>query len=68
MPGAVLHAPIAAADWLRRRWLHLLGGLARPIVRRRELRVSVMFSAMIASALIATLVAPMWLQIGRAHV
>lgn len=63
MPSAALHAPIAAADWLRRRWLHLLGGLARPIVRRRELRVALMFSAMICTALIATLVAPLWLLI-----
>ncbi len=63
MPSAVLHAPIAAADWLRRRWLHLLGDLARPLVRRRELRVTLMFSAMICTALLATLVAPMWLLI-----
>ena len=63
MPSAVLHAPIAAADWLRRRWLHLLGGLAKPIVRRRELRVALMFSALICTATIGTLVAPMWLLI-----
>jgi len=55
--------PIAAADWLRRRWLRLLGPLARPIVRRRELRVALGFSAMIASALVATLVAPLWMLI-----
>ncbi|MBK7827610.1 hypothetical protein [Nannocystis sp.] len=63
MPSAATHAPIAAADWLRRRWLHLLGDLARPLVRRRELRVTLMFSAMICTALAATLVAPLWLLI-----
>jgi hypothetical protein len=56
-------APIAAADWARRRWLHLLGGWARPIVTRRELRVALMFSATICTALAATLVAPLWLLI-----
>ena len=60
---AVVSAPIAAADWLRRRWLRLLGPLARPIVTRRELRVALGFSAMIVSALVATLVAPLWMLI-----
>ncbi|MBA3545521.1 MAG: hypothetical protein H0T76_03465 [Nannocystis sp.] len=59
----VVSAPIAAADWLRRRWLRLLGPLARPIVTDRELRVALGFSAMILSALVATLVAPLWMLI-----
>ena len=59
----VSSAPIAAADWLRRRWLRLLGPLARPIVTRRELRVALGFSLMIGSALVATLVAPLWMLI-----
>ena len=53
----------AAADWLRRRWLRLLGPLARPIVTRRELRVALGFSLVIGSALVATLVAPLWMLI-----
>ena len=63
MRSAAISAPIAAADWLRRRWLRLLGGLARPIVRRRELRVALMFSALISTAALATLLAPLWLLI-----
>jgi len=55
--------PLAAADWLRRRWLHLLGAWARPLMTRRDVRVSVMFSAMICTAMVATLVAPLWLLI-----
>ena len=63
MPSAVISAPLALADLLRRRWLRLLGPLARPIVRQRELRVALMFSAMICTAAVGTLVAPMWLLI-----
>jgi len=63
MRGAVISGPIAVADLLRRRWLRLLGGLARPIVRRRELRVALMFSAVVCTALVGTLLAPMWLLI-----
>lgn len=63
MASAVAPAPLAAADWLRRRWLRLLGGWARPLMTRRELRVSVLFSAMIVTATAATLVAPLWLLI-----
>jgi len=55
--------PIAAADWLRRRWLQLLGAWARPLMTRRDVRVSVMFSAMILTATLATLIAPLWLLI-----
>lgn len=55
--------PIAAADWLRRRWLQLLGAWARPLMTRRDVRVSVMFSAMICTATLATLIAPLWLLI-----
>lgn len=55
--------PIAAADWLRRRWLQLLGAWARPLMTRRSARVSLMFSATICTATLATLVAPLWLLI-----
>lgn len=55
--------PLAAADWLRRRWLRVLGGWARPLMTRRDLRVSAMFSAMIVTATAATLIAPLWLLI-----
>lgn len=61
--AAAIPGPIAAADWLRRRWLRLLGGLARPIVRQRELRVALMFSALVTTALTATLLVPLWLLI-----
>lgn len=61
--SVVAPAPVVAADWLRRRWLRLLGGLARPIITDRELRVALAFSAMIVTALIGTLVAPLWLLI-----
>ncbi len=63
MPDAIIAGPIAVADLLRRRWLRLLGGLARPIVRQRELRVALMFTAVIFTAALGTLVAPMWLLI-----
>jgi hypothetical protein len=53
--------PLTAADRLRVRWLHLLGGWARPIVRRRELRVALIFSTLIITALAGALVAPLWL-------
>ena len=63
MRGAVISGPIAVADLLRRRWLRLLGGLARPIVRHRELRIALMFTAVVCTALLGTLLAPMWLLI-----
>ncbi|MCY0992115.1 hypothetical protein OV203_33565 [Nannocystis sp. ILAH1] len=53
--------PLAAADAMRRRWLHLLGPAARPIVRRRELRVALVFSALILLALAGALLLPLWL-------
>lgn len=63
MSTAVVSAPIALADWLRRRWLRVLGGLARPIVRHREFRVALMFSAVIVTALAGSLLVPLWLLI-----
>lgn len=53
--------PLVAADRVRVRWLRVLGGAARPLVRRRELRVAVVFSALIVAALVGALVAPLWL-------
>ncbi|MEZ4384875.1 MAG: hypothetical protein R3A79_26325 [Nannocystaceae bacterium] len=61
LDGPLGRAPIAALDRLRRRWLRALGGLARPLVRDRELRVAAMFSLMIVTALVGSLVAPLWL-------
>ncbi len=52
---------MAPIDWLRRRWLRLLGPLARPLMVRRELRVAVFASAAIISATLATLLIPLWL-------
>ncbi|HEY8379975.1 MAG TPA: hypothetical protein VIK91_25975 [Nannocystis sp.] len=53
--------PLAAADRLRLRWLHVLGPAARPIVRLRELRVALVFSGLILVALAGALIAPLWL-------
>jgi hypothetical protein len=49
------------ADAARSLWLRALGPLARPLVRDRELRVSVAGSALLALAFALTLVAPLWL-------
>lgn len=59
----LVDAPIAAADRARRWWLRKLGRLARPLIRERELRVAVAGSLMVASALAATLVLPLWILI-----
>lgn len=61
--ATLLHAPIAAADRIRGWWLRRLGRWIRPLIRERELRVAVIASMMVATALTATLVAPLWLLI-----
>ncbi|MEM6996087.1 MAG: hypothetical protein AAF721_36610 [Myxococcota bacterium] len=53
--------PLAVVDAIRRWWLWRLGGLGRVLVRNRELRVALVFSAVIGSALLGTLVFPLWL-------
>lgn len=63
MRSATAPAPLAAADWVRRRWLHLLGRWARPLMRERELRVALLATAMVCTALAATLVLPLWVLI-----
>jgi hypothetical protein len=59
----LLRGPIDAADLVRRWWLRRLGRVVRPLIRRRELRVAVLGSTMVCTALIATLIAPLWLLI-----
>lgn len=59
-PGA---RAIGLADAWRRRWLRALGRPGRVLVRDRELRVAALFSAVVVTALIGTLVAPLWLLI-----
>ncbi len=54
-------AALASADRLRRRWLGALGSPGRALVRRRELRIAVLFSVVIVTALVGSLVAPFWL-------
>ncbi|MGB1014320.1 MAG: hypothetical protein ACPG4T_09330 [Nannocystaceae bacterium] len=56
-----LAGPIAAADGLRHGWFRALGPAGRLLIRNRELRVATIFSLVIATALIGTLVAPFWL-------
>ncbi len=56
-----LVAAITAVDRLRRSWLSALGRPGRALVRKRELRVAVIFSVMVTTALIGSLVAPFWL-------
>lgn len=54
---------LGAADRARAWWLRRLGRLARPLIRGRELRVAFAGSVMVATALTATLVLPLWLLI-----
>jgi hypothetical protein len=61
--ATILGGPIAAADRVRRWWLRRLGRVLRPLIRQRELRVAVVGSTMVLTALTATLVAPLWLLI-----
>ncbi|MGH1341901.1 MAG: hypothetical protein ACRBN8_10140 [Nannocystales bacterium] len=63
-PGGVVgRGLMAGADVLRLRWLRALGPLGARLARDRELRVSVIFSAVVVSALLGTLVAPLWLLV-----
>lgn len=48
-------------DWLRRRWLRVLGPLARPLMIDREVRVALIATLAIFSALTASLLVPLWL-------
>ncbi len=52
---------LAGADALRLRWFRALGPVGARLARDRELRVSVIFSAVVVCALLGTLVAPLWL-------
>lgn len=56
-------SPLTVADRLRRGWLRLLGPLARPLIRGRELRVAVTASVMVCTAVAATLLVSLWLLI-----
>ncbi|MEZ4451571.1 MAG: hypothetical protein R3B09_19020 [Nannocystaceae bacterium] len=49
------------ADWLRRRWLRVLGPIARPLMIDREVRVAAVASLAILSATAASLFIPLWL-------
>lgn len=60
---AATAGPIAAADRVRRWWLRRLGRALRPLIRGRELRVAVTAATMVCTALVATLVFPLWLLI-----
>ncbi|HJL15808.1 MAG TPA: hypothetical protein RMH99_09135 [Sandaracinaceae bacterium LLY-WYZ-13_1] len=53
--------PLRVADRVRWLWLRALGPLAKPLVRDRELRVAVAGTSMIALALVAAVLVPMWL-------
>lgn len=52
---------IASADRIRRGWLRTLGRPGRALVRKRELRVATIFSTVVVTALIGSVVAPFWL-------
>lgn len=54
---------VAVADQVRRQWLRALGPAGRRLVRDRELRVAVVFSAVVLSALLGTMLAPLWLLV-----
>lgn len=63
-PGRALGRKlISSADTLRRSWLRALGPFGARLARDREFRVSVVFSAVVVSALLGTLVAPLWLLV-----
>lgn len=61
--GTVGRRLVASADALRLRWFQALGPVGSRLARDRELRVSVVFSAVVLSALVGTLVAPLWLLV-----
>lgn len=52
---------VATADRVRRWWLWRLGRLGRVLVAHRELRVAVVFGAVTLTALLGTVLAPLWL-------
>jgi len=56
----VLSGPVWLADRARLLWLRALGPLAKPLVRRRELRVAVAGSALMLFALAGAVFLPMW--------
>ncbi len=61
--GSVGWHLVSSADAVRLRWLRALGPVGSRLARDRELRVSVVFSAVVISALLGTLVAPLWLLV-----
>ncbi|MBV1861626.1 MAG: hypothetical protein KUG77_24620, partial [Nannocystaceae bacterium] len=61
--GPVGRVLVAGADTLRLRWFRLLGPVGARLARDRELRVCVVFSVVVVSALLGTLVAPLWLLV-----
>lgn len=61
--SAAGHRLVASADAVRLRWFRALGPVGSRLARDRELRVSVVFSAVVLSALAGTLVAPLWLLV-----
>lgn len=54
-----LSLPVGALDWLRTRWLKLLGPLGRVLVRDRELRVGLGGAISISVALLLVLTYPL---------
>lgn len=54
-------APVAVLDRARLAWLRLLGPLAPPLVRDRELRVAAAGTLGIVTALALTALAPLWM-------
>ncbi|MEC7525873.1 MAG: hypothetical protein VYE22_38685 [Myxococcota bacterium] len=52
--------PVRGLDRLRWLWLRALGPLARPLVRRRELRVAVAGTSLVGLALLGAALLPMW--------
>ena len=56
----LLGAPVWLADRVRWLWLKALGPLAKPLVRRRELRVAVAGSTLLLFALASATFLPIW--------
>ncbi|MBX3270341.1 MAG: hypothetical protein KF729_08765 [Sandaracinaceae bacterium] len=56
-----LEGPVWLADRARWLWLRALGPLAKPLVRRRELRVALAGTSMIALSFAGAVALPMWL-------
>lgn len=59
-PRRLLGAPVRLADRVRWLWLKALGPLAKPLVRRRELRVAVAGSTLMLIALATAAFLPLW--------